>query len=170
MGTGRRGFSLVEVVIAVGVFATAIVTMLALLPALVRQAAGTGDALAAQGLPDAIHLELERMAAGGFDQLAAAIPIMSAPLQNGLQLVAARDGVRVQAESYGPAADPIAPAEQFFAAEVWRFDRAPLRYDPAGALMPLFVRVSWPFRLPGVGAPTALADRSQFTFTLVILR
>lgn len=172
MRSDRPGFSLLEVVIAVGIFSTAIVTLLALLPALVRQAAGTGDSLAAQQLPDAIHVQLQRLAAAGFDQLASTIPVMSAPLANGLQLVAARDGGRVQAQSPWPAAasDSIPADEQYFAAEIWRFDRAPLRIDAPGAVLPLFVRVTWPYRLPGGAAPTPQAERSQFTFTLVLAR
>ncbi|HVZ63216.1 MAG TPA: prepilin-type N-terminal cleavage/methylation domain-containing protein [Lacunisphaera sp.] len=168
----RRGFSLIEVVIATGIFSLVIVTMLALLPSLVRQGGGTVDALAAQRLPDPIHLELQRLAADGFDQLAAAIPLMSSSLENGLQLVADRDGVRVQAASYVSSrpADLIAQKEQYFAAEVWRFDRAPLRCDTSAAVMPLFVRVSWPYRLPGSATPTAMAVRSQFTFALVLAR
>jgi len=168
----RRGFSLVEVVIAVGIFSAAIVTMLALLPSLVRQAGGTVDSLVAQQLPDPVQLELQGLATGGFDQLAAAIPVMSAPLESGLLLVAARDGVRIQSETYPAAAvtDPVPPAEQYFAAEIWRFDRTPLRYNPAGSVLPLLVRISWPYRLPGTSAPTALAERSQFTFTLVLAR
>lgn len=172
MGTVRRGFSLVEVVIAIGIFSAAIVSLLALLPSLVRQAGGTQDALAAQGLPDPIDLELRRMAAGGFDQLAGSIPVMAAPLEKGLLLVAARDGIRVHAAASMAAtpAEVIPPEDRYFAAEIWRFDRAPMRDEPAGAWVPLFVRVSWPYRVPGNGAPTAMADRSQFTFTLVLVR
>ena len=66
----KTGFSLIEVVVAVGIFATAVVVVLAMLPGLSRQAADSADAMTAQRLPDAVRLELERLSAsGGFDAL-----------------------------------------------------------------------------------------------------
>lgn len=168
-----RGFSLLEVVIAVGVFALSIVVILGMLPALTRSAAEADEALVAQSFPDPVRIELARLAAsGGFDALAGRLPVMAAPLADGLSLVAARDGRGVQTSDYLPpaAAGQLPEADRYFLIEVWRFDLPPLRYDPAGAVLPVYVRVSWPYRLPGVADPTPLAVRSQFTFTVSLNR
>ena len=61
----RRAFSLIEVIIAVGVFAVAVVVILALLPPLSREATDSADALVAQSLPDSVRVELSRLAASG---------------------------------------------------------------------------------------------------------
>src|SRR3990170_3450498 len=96
----RRAFSLVEVVIAVGIFSAAIVVVLSLLPSLLRQSADSSDRLIAQRLTDAIVIELDRQAlAVGFDGLAATVPVMSAPLENGWSLVAVANGLRIEPTS-----------------------------------------------------------------------
>jgi hypothetical protein len=165
-------FSLIEVVIAVGIFAVAVVTLLALLPSLTRQSTESADALTAQQLPDNLRIELQRLAGADFDALAAAIPVMTSPLDRGLLLVASRDGARLHAVDYRPpdASAQLARDAQYFAIEVWRFKSAPLAYDAGGAVLPLYARVSGPYRIPGAAAPTTLADRSRFTFTLAINR
>jgi hypothetical protein len=168
----HSAFSLVEVVLAVGIFAVAVATMLALLPALTRQTAESADALVAQELPDNLRVELQRLAAQNFNELAAAVPVMTAPLDNGLLFVASRDGGRLHSFNYRPPAvgSQIPTGEQYFAVEVWRFSQKPLAYDPAGSVLPLYVRVSGPYRLPAAATVTSLGDRSQITFTLVIAR
>jgi len=167
------GFSLVEVIMAVGIFATAVAVMLALLPALTRQAASSADTLTALQLPDALRVELQRMAtAGGFDALAGQTKPMTVPLPDTLTLVASRDATRVQALNYLPpsAGEQIGEAERFFLVEVWSFSQAPLAFDSSGAVLALHLRVSWPYRFPGSTAPTSLADREQVTFNLALNR
>lgn len=167
------GFSLVEVVIAVGIFAAAVTVALALLPALARQAGDAGDALTAQRLPDGIRVELQRLAeSGGFDALATRVPVMAAPLTGGLELVAARDGARLHSVGYlpPPPGEQLPLAEQYFAIEVWRFAQPPLAYDSAAAVLPLQVRVSWPYRVPTAAGVTTMADRRQLTFAVSLRR
>jgi len=169
----RRAFSLLEVVIAVGVFASAIVVILALLPALAKEAAASADALAAQRLPDALRVELQRVAgAGGFETLAANVPVLHAPLGNGLAFVASRDAARLHSEAYlAPApADAIPEREKYFLVEVWRFPAAPLAYDASGTVLPVLVRVSWPHRVAANGSPVDWASRSSLTFSTAINR
>lgn len=169
----RRGFSLVEVVIAVGVFAGAIAVVLALLPSLTSQSAASTDALVAQRLPDALRVEMQRLAAtGGFDALATTVPVMSSPLDDGLSFVAARDAARFHSLSYlAPAAsDTLLQREQYFLVEIWRFPSAPLAYDASGAVLPVYVRVSWPYRVSDSGSPVASTNRSSLTFTCAINR
>lgn len=169
----RRGFSLVEVVIAVGVFVGAIAVVLALLPSLTSQSAATAAALVAQRLPDALRVEMERLAAtGGFDSLAARVPVMSAPLDGGLALVASHDGARLHSLNYlAPAASDSLPLhEQYFLVEIWRFPSAPLAFDAAGAVLPVHVRVSWPYRISDSGLPVASEGRRSLAFACAINR
>ena len=163
----RRGFSLVEVVIAVGIFAASIVVVLSLLPSLVAQSADSADRLVAQRLTDTIRIELDRQAIGvGFDALAATVPVMSAPLENGWPLVVAANGLRIEPNGSGG----IANEDQHFLVEIWRFPQAPLSYDPASAVLPLYARISWPYRIRGFATITQLGDRQQLTLTLALDR
>jgi type II secretory pathway pseudopilin PulG len=163
----RRGFSLVEVVIAVGIFTASVVVVLSLLPSLVGQSADAADRLVAQRLTDAIRIELDRQAiATGFDSLATAIPVMSAPLEHGWPLVVAANGLRIEPASSGG----IANDDQYFLVEIWRFPQPPLSYDSASAVLPLYARISWPYRIPGFATATSPSDRKQLTVTLALNR
>jgi hypothetical protein len=170
MSNGQRaGFSLVEVVLAVGVFAVAVTVVLALLPTFAREGAESADQFAAQELAGAINVELKRLAArDGFDALANSIPVMSAAQENGFALVAARDGGRIAPSTEASA--PLPPDEQYFQVELWRFKQAPLAYAADGAALVVFVRVSWPYRVRGGAQPSRLADRSRLTFATAINR
>lgn len=152
-----RAFSLVEVIIAVGIFSVAIATVLALLPATTKQAASSRDTQTAARLPDAVKLELQRL-----------VPFAGYAAFAGRNLVAARDGTNVRAE---PAANDN--VEQYFLVEAKPFPAGtPLAYNAANPILPLTVTVSWPYRPQGPpGAflpPTAAPDREQFTFNLAL--
>ena len=167
------GFSLVEVIIATGIFAASVAVILALLPALARQAAGSADTLTALRLPDAVRFELQRLAAaGGFDALANQAAPMAAPLPDPLTLVATRAAARVEALGYLPpaAAARMAEDQRYFLIEIWRFGEGPLVFDAGGAGLALHVRVSWPYRAPGSATTTPLANRDQVTFNLALSR
>lgn len=168
------GFSLIEVIIAVGVFATAVATTLLLLPSLTKQSAENGDFLTAQQLPDALRIELRRVATlEGFDQLANSLPAISTPLGESRQFVASRDGMRLHALDQTPSSGALSLPEQYFLIECWKFLDEPLRPDPAKAHLVTYVRVSWPFRtgaLVNDTVTTALTERRQFTFTCAINR
>ncbi len=167
------GFSLLEVIIATGIFAATASVMLALIPALGRQASGTTDTLAALRLPDALHTELQRLAvSGGFDALAGQTRPMAIPLPATLALVGPRDVSRLQTLDYLPpsASEQIPEAEQYFLIEVWRFDQAPLAFAPGGAVLALHARVSWPHHIPGSSAIVPLAAREQVNFNLSLVR
>jgi hypothetical protein len=165
-------FSLVEVIIAVGLFAASVTAVIALLPALTRHGAVTPDTLAAQRLPDALKLELSRLAAsGGFDALAGQAPLMGSPPGTGLVLVVTRDAARLHARDYLPPATGLMPdGHQYFLVECWRFPDEPLRYDATKHSLALAVRVSWPYRLPGSTAPTAAEARTRVMFTVSLTR
>jgi len=169
----HRGFSLVEVVIAIGIFGGSIAVIFALLPAIGGRAVASSDSLVAQRLPESLRSELGRLAGtGGFDALATRIPIANSSLPDGLALVAARDGSRLHSRDYFPPGsdEALREEEQFFLVEVWRFSDAPLAYDPMGAVLPVMARVTWPHRVPGSEAEVARSHRSQITFNVSILR
>ena len=169
---GNRGFSLIEVIIAAGIFAGTMATVIALMAVLSRQSIETTDTLTATRLPDAVKVELDRLAASaGMDALAGQAPELSTPLGAGLALVASRDGALVQSLAYSPPVNGrIVPDEQYYLLECWKFPQEPLRYDPARAFLALHVRISWPYRLPGLPAPVALADRNQLSFAGAVNR
>lgn len=165
-----RGFSLLEVIIAVGLFATAVTVVIGLIAGHSRQGAEANDVLAAQRLPEPLRVELSRLAATGLDGLAGRVPVMASPLTSGLAFTSVRDAARVASLEYQPSPDPIPAPEQYYLMECWKFSTEPLRFDGQKAFLALYVRVSWPYRLPGAAAPTALADRSQVSFTLSLNR
>lgn len=166
-------FSLLEVIIAVAIFAGAVSLLLGLLPGLTRQSAVSADTLTALRLPDALRVELTRMArAGGFDALANEAKPLATLLPDTCLLVATRDGARLHALLYQlpPAADQIAEDSRYFLIEVWRFGDAPLAFDPRGALLALHGRVSWPYRIPGTLAITPATARERVTFNVTLAR
>lgn len=165
-----RGFTLLEVIIAVGLFVTAVTAIIGLIAGLSRQGADSNDVLAAQRLPEPLKVELSRLASPGLDSLADRVPVMASPPAGGLPFASTRDATRVTSLEYLPAADPIPAGEQYYLVECWRFPSEPLRFDGQKAFLALYVRVSWPYRLPGATAPTTPADRSRVTFTLSLNR
>jgi hypothetical protein len=165
-----RAFSLIEVIVAIGIFAGAVAVTIGFMAALSRQAADSMDGLTVQRLPDRLKVELERLAASGFDNLAGRIPPSAVPLDNGFRLVASRDAAEVQSLGYLPPAGAIPADAQYYLVECWRFPSEPLAYHGQKAFLALHVRVSWPYRLPGVTAPVSLQDRSQFIFTSSLTR
>lgn len=166
-----RAFSLLEVIIAVGLFVSSVVVIIGFIAALSRQGADSADTLAAQKLPEPLRVELARLAGSDLEALAAQIPVMSAPLTDGLAFAATREVTGVESLAYlPPANDRIPAAEQYYLVECWKFQDEPLRFDAQKAFLALQVRVSWPYRLPGVADPTEPSDRSQITFTMSLTR
>jgi len=166
------GFSLLEVIIAVGLFASSVAVVLALLPALTHSAVSAQDYQAAQRLPDALKVELKRLAlAGGFDALAAKVPVQDSSGAGGLAFLAPADAARVLSKEYLPQGDPtLTDADQYYLIECWRFPAEPLRFEAQDHCLALAVRVSWPYRVPGSSAPTVNSARSQFDFTISLTR
>ena len=135
-----RAFSLLEVLFAVALFAVSISVMLALLLPLHRLSVQSADRLAAQRLPDALQAELMRLSRSGFDTLAAEIPVMTAPLDNGLAFVATRDGSRLHSRDYrSPASGLIADDDRYFLVECWRFPEGAVGYEAGQSSLPVAV-------------------------------
>lgn len=165
------GFSLIEVIVAVALFAGSVTVILALLPALTRRGTETADRLVAQQLSGALRVELQRLAVPGFDALAGQAPLMGMPPENGLAFVATRGGTRLHSRDYlPPLAGRIAEGEQYYLIECWRFPDGPLQFDAAQSALALAVRVSWPYRQPGSTTPTPVESRHELMFTAGINR
>lgn len=166
-----RAFSLIEVIVAVALFATSVAVILALLPGLTLRGTETTDRLVAQQLPDALQVELRRLAAQGFDALAGQAPVQGMPAENGLAFVATRNGARLHSRDYlPPASGRIPTGEQYYLVECWRFPSGALQFDAAQSSLALAVRVSWPYHLPGGTAPTSPDARHELMFAVGVNR
>lgn len=163
-----RAFSLIEVVIATGLAAGAVLVIIGLLGRQGRQVRDADDQIVAAQLADGIRVELMRLARQqGFDVLAASIPVMAGAGDEGLLLAADRDGTGLRPLLPG---DP-AGGGRYFLVEVRRYPGGPLAYDPAGAGLAVAVRVTWPYQPePGGGVTVAASDRGRFNFALAINR
>jgi type II secretory pathway pseudopilin PulG len=159
-----RGLSLVEVLVAVGICAVAVVAVVALFGPAVRATREAGDRRAAVRLAERIDAEL-RLA--GFSAVATATAGGGA-----LRLVTRADGsriVRLEDADNDPSsgAPPGIPAaERYFGVEVARA----LRPASDRACVVLEVQVRWPLALPPDGAVVPEAQRSEYRFHTAINR
>lgn len=160
----RHGLSLVEVLVAVGICAVAVVAVVTLFGPAVRATREVGDRRAAVRLAERIDAELRR---AGFAAVAAAT-------EGGtpLRLVARADGSRIarleDADNDPTTGTPagIPAAERYFDITVTRALRPP----SDATCMVLEVRVRWPLALPPDGAPVPEAQRSEYRFHTAINR
>jgi hypothetical protein len=157
------GFSLLEIVVAIGILALTLVTLLGLTGSTMRSAGAAADVAVAARFGANLRHELERLKADlGLSGLAAVVPPGGST--SALELVATRDGGRMlHTDGAEPAADralndPVLPGialrERYFLAEVTQ--QLDLPYASEAGFLALSVRVSWPYRLP-VGPATANA-------------
>ena len=163
-GRRRGAFSLVEVIVAVGVCAVAVVGVVALFGPAVRDTREVVDRRTAQRLAEQVNDELQR---GGFAAVATATGGGGS-----LQLVARADGTQIVLEGDADN-DPatgvprgIPPSERYFGVEVIRA----LRPASGPAWLALEVRVSWPLALPPDGSIVPVAQRSDYRFHTAINR
>lgn len=159
----RGGFSLVEVVIAVGVAATGLLVVFSLMPGLFRQNSEAKDTLVALGLSDSITIEVRRLAGINPSNLAAQAADFEAT-QSQFRLVAARDGTDLR--------EQISDARpEYFLIELHRFPANSV-LAPAGgdSHLHLQARISWPYRPTGVGEETPNESRQRVQFNILIQR
>jgi prepilin-type N-terminal cleavage/methylation domain-containing protein len=168
---GRRGFSLIEVVIAVGIFAGAVVVILALFGPLNRSIGEVADTSRAARLAEAINAELLRIRDVQAPTSGTKLDAVAALVNGGtiLRLVASTDGSHVVWET-NAANDPvtgsppgIALRDRYYLIEV-RAQPAPLNYTAGtSAFLALTATIKWPYQVatgPGAGDATA-ADLTQ---------
>ncbi len=161
-------FSLIEVVIAVAIFAGAVTVLLALLASTLRDSADAADAQTALRLPGAVEVTLREVATReGLPTLAARIPVMDASADRGYLLVATREGEFVRLAGAAPGGTQ--QRNEYFLIDVRRFSAAPLAFDAARTVLPLQIRVSWPYRVltpDGLTVPVVFDQRRHVTFNL----
>ena len=160
---GANAFSLIEVVVAVGLLSFALVAILGLLSATTRSAADLAETEGVASLGMSVQCELERIKASvGLGGLAGLAPAggSAAPLR----LVGTRDGLRVlRADGANPAANHrldaavlpgVANRDRFYLIELVRLAEPDAATD-AGFIV-LGARCSWPYMIPtGPPAPGA---------------
>lgn len=164
----RAAFSLVEVVIAIGVVATAVTAVVALLAALSRHASGADQSLAATRLADSVtEALLELAAADGLQSLAMRVPAMTSDPESALLFLSDRSGLELRpATEGGTGAD-----EGFFLVCVRRFGDGPLRLQPDACSAAFNVVVMWPYLVSSAeGAPRRCppADRERIEFNVAV--
>lgn len=162
-GSKSGGFSLIEVAIAVGVAAAGLVAVLALLPGILRQASDSQTAIVASALPDAVTVQLRKIAGSSLSVLGSRAADFSSTTSQ-LRLVAMADGSDVR-ELVGEDG-----RGQFFLIEIYRFPSGgETSYDPNAAFVALQVRVSWPYRADGLAAHESTAESRQSTIFNVVV-
>lgn len=162
--SNKGGFSLIEVVLAVGIFATVIVSVIGLLGPTVQSVREVIDSTVAARLADGVDAELRRVGFAG---------VVTATAGNAIiPLVATVDGSRIVREAdagNAPTATPpgIPIDDRYYLVEVRR--AVSPTYNAGDASIVLTIRVSWPYQQPGSATPVAATDRSLFIFNTAIV-
>jgi hypothetical protein len=144
-----HGFSLIEVVFAVGVIAVSVVTVVTLFGSTSRSVAEMSEANGARRLVDQLRVELERArdalppdaSTTRLDGLAMMIEA------DGLRLVSDRAGRRVRAESAANGSDGVPVRERFYLIEV-QPHRGAIAYRNGSGFLALSIRIRWPYIVP----------------------
>lgn len=178
--TGQQAFSLVEVVLAIGVFALTIVAVIGLLGPIASQVRDLRDSKTANHLPTPIREELNRL---GFESFVndgfAAIASDHSPIQTGdiptgrtilASLVATQDGSEVAEASQ---TSRVPADERYFLIQILAPPApgpgtADLRYQSGDAHVTFEVEISWPYRLPD-GSLVAYENRQTFSYYTAIV-
>ena len=167
-------FTLIEVVVALGVLAVTVVAVLALQNSISAAVAEVSAHHRAAQLPDAVDVELRRLrdlpVPEGppihLDALAGMIPSSESP--SALRLVASKDGSHVirESEADDPAME-LARRDRFFLIEV-RQQPAPLNYVREAGYLALTLTLTWPYQIPtGSGPGDAMAANRAQASTMV---
>jgi prepilin-type N-terminal cleavage/methylation domain-containing protein len=173
--TAVHGFTLIEVVVALGLLAVTVTGVIALHTAIARSATDASEQYRAAQLADVIDVELRRLRdlpvpegqPGKLDALANLIPPSDS--NSPLRLVASRDATRAMRESEADQpATGIALGDRFFLIEV-RQQPAPLDYTRGAGYLAVSLTVKWPYQLAtgpdSTGAMAAdLAQASVLVF------
>lgn len=151
----HAGFSLIEVVIAIGVTAGGIAVILALLPSLARESANAADLQTALRLPDAVEIRLREEMGGAFP----------GGLQSGVVLIADKDGANVRRETQ----TGTPPTLPYFHIEAKPFPGGDLAYQSGRPVLPLTVRVAWPYAAVKAAEASATVGNFQSVNFIVTL-
>jgi len=154
----RFAFTLLEVVVALGLLAASVMFTVSLQSSISRSIAETAESARAAQLVDAILVELQRIRDAPVENgpgdrlqaLAAIIP--GAQDSSSLRLVGARNGTVVFRETDLDASPTrIDAADRFYLVEV-RQQPVPLDYVRGAGFLAFTLKISWPYR-PSPGPP-----------------
>jgi type II secretory pathway pseudopilin PulG len=150
---GVRGFSLIEILLAIGIFAFTIVAIIAMLGSTSQATSEVLNTVNASQIADSVRTELENL---GYDNL-----IASTNGADPLELFGTKDAARVVVKSNAnrdPDDEPpgINERDRFFRIEVERLGsngsslvfRNDFTSDANAAQLPVTVRVYWPHNIP----------------------
>jgi prepilin-type N-terminal cleavage/methylation domain-containing protein len=175
----NRGFTLLEVIIALSVFGFLIGGLLALLPWGVEGAGNVRDRNIAYGLTDAIQVELELM---GFDLVEQLTDQSDGGEYPTINLVASDDGSEVYWEPSSDQEDDLATelvdeelpeGYRYFLIRCRQFPEDNRHeHDPSNGYLGLQVDVQWPYKTLDTedGEDIEERIRSHFQFPLAITR
>lgn len=145
------GFSLVELVVALGICAIGLVALVGLLATAARQAGAAAESATAQRVFAAVQAEVAR---GGVDAVLAALANAGDPVDESEGVFANRAGTVIGDAARIPAED------RFFAILLERNpDLSPPASDAVSGYLAFQVRIEWPYRLPN-GTYVAAPNRS----------
>ncbi|MFP6901003.1 MAG: prepilin-type N-terminal cleavage/methylation domain-containing protein [Opitutales bacterium] len=162
----RKGFTLLEVIIALAIFGFVVTGLLAFLPWAIEGKGNIKDFNTACVMSDAIHVELERM---GFN----AVEEATDPDGIGLSLVARRNGLHVR---YEDETCDVPLDERYFLIRCLQFPAGNrLAHDPSNGWLALQVDVQWPYKVSGGETEdkyieVASSLREHFTYPAAITR
>lgn len=148
-------FSLLEVVVAIGVVVAGVAVILAMLPGLLRRTEEAADLQTALRLPDAVEARLREEMGGSFP----------GGMQSGALLVADKEGANVRRESQLH----TLPTPAFFYIDVKACTSGELAYQPGRPVLPLRVRVGWPYAAVKAAGDLNTAGNFQTVEFLVTL-
>lgn len=162
----RRAFSLVEVVVAVGIFAIAIVSIIGLMIPINRSVAEIGEGDDAARVAGVVIEELQKF---GY---ASVRGFINSPPPADNRLHSTRDGKRVGQsdtslvwDADGTLTDEEEKAQQFFEINLTRnTDLSPAATDADSAYLAYFLELRWPAHT-GQGVP--IGDRSQQSVLII---
>lgn len=151
-----RGFSLVEVVVAIGVFVVGVVGAIALLSSTTNSASSTLDANGALRVAESSEALLR---ANSWDFV--------------LNYLGETDSASIYADKSGSRigfTDTVELADAYYEIDLRRMsDLSPITEDTTAGFLAFEVRVSWPVR-QGSGETVPIANRDSVTLNMAINR
>lgn len=158
MGLSRRGFSLLEVVIAVSIFATGIIVVLGLMGAMAGRSNEATESITALSLPHLVESTLREQSNNDFTRIQNFVG-------SGSSLIANHAG-DVVSENQGVLGTKD---DAFFLVELEKLNSSELT-ELDSVIVPIGVTVSWPYKPFGADGVSQEADRSSVSFNLAISR
>lgn len=165
-GAAGRGFSLVEVVLALGVLAVTMVAVAGLLGSMGAEVRSVRDRRVATQLPSPLREEMNRLGFAAFVEVAngASRAVRDFPAV----YYAPADGGRVVVAGAAGGPEGLPGEERYY--RLWLADpeATALRFVEGDAHRVFAVTVEWPYRLPN-GEEAAAANRRTFRFPVAVV-